>query len=149
VLVAGTLRDVTTIELSNTTPFLQVLNLPSADVPEMARFSVVGVTAGAERKVVAKRLAIGGSITLQPAGFPGSKQGGLPLSVLDAKDVKDAKNAGRVSVRHCVDAEAEEKAAQEAAQKAKEQADATAAAAAVRRGKRDKLAGADVGSGEK
>jgi hypothetical protein len=88
---------VKTVTLANQTRSIQVMNLPFEIVPELSSRGVAGTqdhdgsTGG--RSVRAHRKKISGSITFQPKGTKGDILERLPLSVLDAPDVKRALEA--------------------------------------------------------
>lgn len=120
-----------TVSLANQTRAILTFNLPHDLVPELASRGVVGVrehnpTTG-ERTVQARRKWISGSVTLMPKGTSGDIVRGLPISVLEAPDVKRALGAWPPKVAAKVldpkEREAEAKAHAEAAAKVKKEAE--------------------------
>lgn len=155
-----------TVEITNLTKFQQVLNLPAHIVPEVSTPSVVGtttvettvvrdgkrITRGGEKKVHARRVRLGGSVTLQPKGEKEDTERGLPLSVQQAPDIIAALAARPARIKlKIVDAPTEDDVKAVLAQEdaSKKAADTAKAHADARRKKRDKQAGADVGDEEK
>lgn len=124
-----------TVSLANQTRAILTFNLPHNLVPELASRGVVGVrdhnpTTG-ERTVQARRKWISGSVTLMPKGTSGDIVRGLPVSVLEAPDVKRALGAWPPKVAAKVldpaEREAEAKAQAEAAANAEKESEARAA----------------------
>jgi hypothetical protein len=141
---SGSVSPVKTVALANQTRVTQTFNLPSDVVPELATRGIVGTRAHnaktGERAVQAVRKWISGSVTLLPKGTPGDIVRGLPLSVLQAPDVKRALGAWppKIAAKILEPAEraAEEKKAGEVVEKQKAAEEAAKKLAATKAAKR-------------
>lgn len=133
-----------TVSLANQTRATQTFNLPADVVPELATRGIVGTRAHnpatGERAVQVVKKWISGSVTLMPKGTPGDIVRGLPLSVLQAPDVKRAIGEWPPKIAAKVldpaEREAEERKAGEAADRQRAANEATTKLAAAKAAKR-------------